>query len=340
MDLSPTLIAKQKKLGAQSLRGGQSTDYGPAVSKDKHGSKCFTEMLAHEAEFAGEWVVFYHSYSVAALLYEVQAAVAAVLFRFKSEYASLPRLLWKPFEHIPTAARMLEEFPKWSDRDHNPAFRGVGLCGVSSLLAPDSEAPPKSCFLAGYSVGPLTGLLESLLKSCGVPAAKIGPLSKNIVKIAGKHGLDAKAYGGAACKSGRAGHYLQIFVRRDLVDTYVYPSFAFGVPDKKRQKPLSKHLEGSHIMDGQIRITFNPDVFLRASCVRMFVFSADPSFHAKRQAFQKELTDALKPVLASTELRTKAARGIFGGTLPDWWSAEDQSEASKISSSRYGASMM
>ena len=58
---------------------------------------------------AGEWAVFYHSYSVAALLYEVQAAVASVLFRFKSEFASLPRLLWAPFEHIPTAHRMLEE---------------------------------------------------------------------------------------------------------------------------------------------------------------------------------------------------------------------------------------
>ena len=49
--------------------------------------------------------------------------------------ASLPRLLWEPFEHIPDAARMREEFPTWPDRDHNAAFRKVGLCGVVGLLA-------------------------------------------------------------------------------------------------------------------------------------------------------------------------------------------------------------
>eukprot|EP00658_Telonema_sp_P-2_P072319 TRINITY_DN61474_c0_g1_i1.p1 TRINITY_DN61474_c0_g1~~TRINITY_DN61474_c0_g1_i1.p1 ORF type:complete len:497 (+),score=126.85 TRINITY_DN61474_c0_g1_i1:144-1634(+) len=286
--VSASLASKQKKVGAQSLRGGMKKDYGPAVSKDKHGSKCFDRILELEADFSGEWAVFYHSYSVAALLYEVQAAVAAVLFRFKSEFASLPRLLWGPFEHIPTAARMLEEFPKWKDRDHNKAFRGVGLCGVSSLLAHDSEAPPKSVFLMGYSVGPLTGLLERLLQACGVPASQVTKLTKQIVDIAGNHGLDCKAFGGKSCKSGRSGHYLQMFIRRDLVDKYVYPAFPFGVPDKSRMKPsLSKYLEQDTQITGQIRITANPDIFLRATCVRMFVYSADPSYHAKRPEFMK-----------------------------------------------------
>jgi len=343
--VSPALATKQKKIGPQSLRGGQSTDYGPAVSKDKHGSKCFDEMLKNEKTFCGEWAVFYHSYSVAALLYEVQAAVAAVLFRFKSDFATLPRLLWAPFEHIPTAGRMLEEFPTWKDRDHNAAFRGVGLCGVSSLLAGDSEAPPKSVFLAGYSVGPLGGLLESLLEACGVPKAKVKALAKDVVKAANDHGLDASAFGGKCCSSGRAGHYLQMFIRRDLVDKYVYPSFAYGVPDKKRgipPKQFSKYLEGDVKQPdacNQIRITANPDIFLRATCVRMFVFSADPSFHAQRKSFQKKLTDALRPILATTEARTKAAHGIWGDTLPDWWTPEDQSEESKMTASRYGAAV-
>ena len=57
----------------------------------------------------GEWAVFYHSYSAAALLYEVQAAVAAVLFRFKSSFAVMPRLLLKGFNDIPDAATLLTE---------------------------------------------------------------------------------------------------------------------------------------------------------------------------------------------------------------------------------------
>ncbi|CAE7597440.1 trip12 [Symbiodinium natans] len=125
--LPPDFVADQKMKGAQSLRQ-QAKDYGPMISKDAHARTCFDEMLENEREFCGEWVVFYHSYSSAALLYEVQAAVAAVLFRFKAEFAALPRILCAPFHHIPTAERMLEEFPHWPDQDHNQAFRLVGLC--------------------------------------------------------------------------------------------------------------------------------------------------------------------------------------------------------------------
>eukprot|EP01062_Namystynia_karyoxenos_P054967 TRINITY_DN455_c0_g1_i1.p1 TRINITY_DN455_c0_g1~~TRINITY_DN455_c0_g1_i1.p1 ORF type:complete len:650 (+),score=228.05 TRINITY_DN455_c0_g1_i1:93-2042(+) len=338
--LPPKLIAVQKKFGAQSKRGGQKVDYGPMVSKDPHGRKCFDEMLKLEEEFAAEWVVFYHSYSVAALLYEVQAAVASVLFRFKSQYATLPRLLWKPFGHIPTAKRMLEEFPKWKDRDHNPAFRSVGICGTSSILADDSEAPAKSVFLMGYSVGPLKGLLEKLLQSCGVPTGMVSSLAKKVVSLAQEHGLDACAHGGKPCKSGRAGHFLQMFIRRELCDEYVYPSFPFGVPDKARMKPLGKYLEGDTKIAGQIRITANPDIFLRATCVRMFVYSADPTFHAKRPAFQEKLVAALEPIVGDAAVRTKAARGIFGGKLPAWWKADDQSDLAKMPAHRYKASAL
>ncbi|CAK9034805.1 unnamed protein product [Durusdinium trenchii] len=338
--LSPAHIAEQKKLGAQSLRK-QKKDYGPIVSKDEHGRKCFDEMLKNEKEFCGEWVVFYHSYSSAALLYEVQAAVASVLFRFKAEFASLPRLLCAPFHHIPTAKRMLEEFPKWKDQDHNQAFRLVGLCGTSSLLAHDSEAPAKSVFLAGYSVGPLKGVLEKLLGSCGVPAGKVKGLATEIIKLAVKCGLDCSGIpGGKKCKSGRSGHMLQIFLRRELCDEYVYPSFPFGVPDKKRDKPLSKYLTQDVAIEGQVRITLNPDVFLRATTARMFTFSADPTFHKNRADFQEELKSMLEPILGSEAVRRKAAKGIFGGDPPEWWSAEDQSDLAKMSKGRYASSAL
>lgn len=332
--------ADQKKKGPQSLRK-QKRDYGPIVSKDPHGKKCFDEMLKNEQEFCSEWVVFYHSYSAAALLYEVQASVASVLFRFKAEFAALPRVLCQPFHHIPTAHRMLEEFPKWKDRDHNKAFRLVGLCGTSSLLAPDSEAPAKSVFLAGYSVGPLKGVLETLLKACGVPAGQIKDLAAKIIALAVKHGLDTGGIpGGKKCKSGRSGHMLQIFLRRELCDDYVYPAFPFGVPDEKRNKPLSKYLMEDTAIQGQVRITFNPDVFLRATTARIFTFSADPTFHENRPKFQEELKDLLEPVLGTEAVRKKAAKGIFGGAPPEWWSAEDQSDMAKMTKGRYASSSM
>mmetsp|Transcript_61820 Transcript_61820/g.75788 ORF Transcript_61820/g.75788 Transcript_61820/m.75788 type:complete len:556 (-) Transcript_61820:131-1798(-) len=338
--LPAALVASQKKLGPQSLRK-QKKDYGPIVSKDEHGRKCFDEMLKNEKEFCGEWVVFYHSYSSAALLYEVQAAVAKVLFRFKAEFAALPRLLCAPFHHIPTAKRMLEEFPKWKDQDHNQAFKLVGLCGTSSLLADDSEAPAKSYFLSGYSVGPLEGVLEKLLESCGVPLTQVKALAAKIIELAVKSGLDCGGIpGGKKCLSGRSGHLQQIFLRRELCDEYVYPSFPFGVPDKKRDKPLSKYLTQDVAIEGQVRITLNPDVFLRATTARMFTFPADPTFNKNRRKFQEELKSLLEPVLGSEAVRRKAAKGIFGGDPPAWWSAEDQSDMAKMSKGRYASSAL
>ena len=263
---------------------------------------------------AGKFAVFYHSYSHAAILYEVQAAVGAVLFRFKSESASLPRMLFKPFEHIPNAKRMLEEWPKWPDKDHNDAFQHVGLCAVSSCLASDSEAPVLGSFLKGYHIGDgvfLDKLLPDILVSSGVPKGKSLEVSKSIISLAVKHGLDTSRFsglGGKACPSGRAGHYLQIFVRRDLVDRYVYPSHPMGRPDENRfsmpdskggsSKPFRQHLERGDVeIKGQVRITINPDAFFWARCVRMFTYSADKKFAAQRVAFQKDVTNALASIL-------------------------------------------
>eukprot|EP00930_Biecheleria_cincta_P098484 TRINITY_DN90135_c0_g1_i1.p1 TRINITY_DN90135_c0_g1~~TRINITY_DN90135_c0_g1_i1.p1 ORF type:complete len:583 (-),score=120.79 TRINITY_DN90135_c0_g1_i1:298-1986(-) len=340
LGLPAALVTAQKKKGAQSLRK-RKRDYGPIVSKDKHGTKCFDEMLKNETEFCGEWVVFYHSYSCAAILYEVQAAVGKVLFRFKAEFAGLPRILAHGFKKIPDAERMLEEFPKWKDQDHNPAFKAVGLCGTSSLLAPDSEAPATSVFLAGYSVGSLNGVLEKLLGAVGVPKVKVAKLAKDIIDSSVKHGLDtAGIKGGKKCKSGRSGHMLQIFLRRELCDQFVYPAFPFGVPDEKRNLPLSKYLAEKDAIEGQVRITLNPDVFLRATYARMFTFSADPTYHDNRAAFITELVDLLEPILGDDAVRTKAATGIFGGKPPKWWTPEDQSELASMSASRYGSSSM
>eukprot|EP01008_Symbiontida_sp_HLA12_P001845 NODE_304_length_1001_cov_329.391800_g301_i0.p1 GENE.NODE_304_length_1001_cov_329.391800_g301_i0~~NODE_304_length_1001_cov_329.391800_g301_i0.p1 ORF type:complete len:223 (-),score=33.56 NODE_304_length_1001_cov_329.391800_g301_i0:108-776(-) len=214
-------------------------------------------------------------------------------------------------------------------QDHHARFRAVGICGTTGLLAAESEAPATSVFLMGYSVGPLTGVLENLLTACGIPKPMVPGLSKKIVSLAGKHGLDASGFGGAACKSGRSGHMLQIFMRRELVDKYAYGSHAMGVPDKARPV-LSKALGAKGPICGQVRIACDPLVFMRANCVRMFVYSADPTFHKNREAFQEELTDLLHPILGAASTRKAAAKGIFAGKLPDWWSPPDQSDAAKV----------
>ena len=51
---------------------------------------------------------------------------------------------------------------------------------------------------------------------------------------------------------------------------------------------------------------------MRANLVRMFVYSADETFHDNREQFQEELTALLEPILGRDDTREAAARGIFG----------------------------
>merc|ERR1711963_503536 len=118
--------------------------------------------------------------------------------------------------------------------------------------------------------GSLKGVLEKLLEGCGVPKSQIVSLAKGITKAAAEYGLDTSGVpGGKKCKSGRSGHMLQIFLRRELCDSYVYPAFPYGVPDEGRNLPLSKYLAEHAPVQGQVRITLNPDVFLRATYARL-----------------------------------------------------------------------
>jgi hypothetical protein len=184
-------------------------------------------------------------------------------------------------------------------------------------------------------------VLEKLLGSVGVPKHKVNNLAKEIITLAKTHGLDTQGIpGGCKCKSGRSGHMLQIFLRRELCDKYVYPAFPFGVPDKKRDLPLSKYLSDKEPIEGQVRITLNPDVFLRATYARMFTYSADPTYSKNRQTFIKELVGLLEPILGDEDVRVKAAKGIFGGKPPKWWTPEDQSDKAAMPLARYAASSM
>jgi hypothetical protein len=317
--LDEEFVRKQKELGSQSCRGVSSPDLGP-IHSSEHAVRVFKEMLHRERALAGEFCVFYHSYNSPALIYEVQAAVARVLFRFSARHGVLPRLLKSPFEKIPDAAAMLKAFPTWPDQDHNPAFKSVGICCSTSLVSHDPEATPTHVFLNGYGVSTVTiAVVEKLLRDCGTPKKHVSGLASSIMDLAKKHGLPQ------ATGSRPPGHLLQIFIHRSCVDKWAYASLPFGVLDKSRQ-PLSKHLAKGCQMVGQARLVVNPSAFMRARSVRLHACSADPTFHKNRPIFQQELFDVLAPILGCPEVRRKAAMGIYGGTLPTWWKDIEDTE--------------
>lgn len=326
-------LAQQLEWGSQSMRGGASRHPLRVLEAHPHGKECFLEFERNERKMCGEWAVFYHSYSFAALLYEVQAAVGAVLFRFRSQFATLPRILVHEFNTMfpkgPDGKILMDLFnSKFATckRDHHPEFRAVGLSVMCSLWATGPEACPPMVFISGYSCKDLSfrGVLENVLESCYVPKAKVKKLAKDIIDVSEEHGLDVSQFGGKPCKSGMAGHLLQIFMKRDLVDKLTYPAKPYGPPDEERL-PLSSFINANKSMQvGQARIIAHPKYFMQASQVRCYVASADQTFHRNRVAFQERLTSLLDVILGEPALRLKAATGIYGGKLPAWWSDEDQ----------------
>jgi len=301
---------------AQSLRGVDRPDFSP-LGHDRHALRLFEEMLTRESKMADKWVVMYHSYTSSALVYEVQAALAGVLFNFGAQYGSLPRLLKEPFTSLPDAKAVIKAFPSWPQRDCSPEFKSVGICCSTSLVSHDPEATPTEVFLGGYAASTVSiSVLEKLIQDCGLrrwcDSQAVSRLARDIMSLAAKHGLPQ------ARGQGRQGHLLQIFVHRDHVDKWAYASHPYGHPDGKR-RPLSKHLLGPGPIRGQTRLIVNPSVFMRASVARMYVCSADETFHQNRSAFHDELSMLLQPILGSPQVRQLAAQGIYAGELPSWW---------------------
>lgn len=321
--------ALQVSHGPQSKRGGATQAPFGVLDKHPHAQDCFETFRKNEERLCGEFAVFYHSYSFAALIYEVHAAVGSVLFRFRSQYSSLPRILVRDFDDIPDASTLMRRFGEdfaRDKRDHHPEFRKVGISVMCSLMSTGPEACIPMVFIAGYSCKDLSfrGVLENLLRSCYVPNGEIKGLADQIIALSEHHGLDVSQFGGARCASGKAGHLLQIFVKRKLVDHLAYAALPYGPIDEARM-PLSGWMNSNESFAvGQARIVAHPKYFMQANHIRMYVASADPTFHANRRAFQEDLTGLLNGILGAPELRHAAATGIYGGALPPWWTDEDQ----------------
>lgn len=333
-EVKPEDTYRQKRLGPQSKRGKASQNaIGKYLGGNTHAEACFKQLAANEERLCGEWAVFYHSYSFAALIYEVHAAVANLLFGFPSKYSVLPRLLAREFNDIPDSTSLIQKFnTDFVDhkRDHNPGFRKVGVSVMCSLASTGPEACLARVFVAGYSCKDVSfnRVLEKVLESCNISAQKVAILAKKIVRVAETHGLDCTQFGGASCQSKHAGHLLQIFIRRNLVDHLCYAAAPYGYLDEERM-PLSKWMDSdSSFNRGQARIVAHPKFFMEGSKVRCFVASADPTFHKSRAAFQDELCKLIGEY-TEPAFREKAAAMVYGGTLPSWYCcAEHRSRAS------------
>ena len=221
-----------------------------AVGHDDHAAfeaYCFQSMIEREQEHHEDFVVFYHSYSAAALLYEIQAELARQLsgHELPDDFAPLPRIHRGPFDQFPELSMLRESFGSLKGQDHDPKFRALAISVSNSLFASGSEAPPLTCFRAGYSCMDLSfrGLLTSLLTTCGMSEQdEIEHLADQLADLAEAFDLQALPYrvkgrdlhsammlGGSGMTNNlRRGHMLQLFVHKDYCDDICYRSAPYG----------------------------------------------------------------------------------------------------------------
>lgn len=337
-------IEEQRRLGPQSKRGEASQEQLSILDYHPHAQACFNEFAGNEERLCGEWAVFYHSYSFAALIYELQAAIAAALFGFPASKCTLPRILLADFAGTPDAAALVEQFKsrfKTQMLDHHPDYRAVAISVMCSLVALGPEVSTPTMFLAGFSQYDLSfvHVLHKTLSACHVPRHKIEHMATEIVALAGRYGLDVSRFGGSECESGKNGHLLQIFIRRTVLDRLAYASKPYGPLDSKRH-PISSWLASdAKTNHGQARILAHPKWFLSPRYVRMFIASADPTFHERRPAFQLELVRMVNEAYSSPEIRQRAAGDILEGVVPDWWAQQEGRGRRRVRARREGCIM-
>jgi len=264
------------------------------------------------------------------------SAIGATLFNFPSKFGTLPRILFADFKEMPTAAAVREAFETKFEvdrKDHNPAYRGVAISAMCSLVALGPEVSTPTMFLAGFSQEDLdfNAAFEKALAECHIPRSNIRKLASDIISLAETYGLDVSRYGGKPREGTKSGHLLQIFIRRSLLDELVYASEPYGMVDEDRQ-PISKWIGSDQAMNfGQVRIIAHPMRFLLKGCSRMYAVSADPGFDRSRPRFQEELIRLIDGVLNEPSLREAATNGITSGRRPEWWVEVQRKKQSRSS---------
>eukprot|EP00759_Apiculatamorpha_spiralis_P041795 PhF_6_TR40242/c0_g1_i6/m.59860 len=310
-------VEKQKKLGPQSCRGMSEKELMKSMSGlSGHSRQCFQTMLDRERQHCGEFVVFYHSYSYAELMYECQAVIAQTLYGLPEDFAPLPRLLKGPFTGKPHLQVLLKEFNQLCGQDHDPNFRNVAISTSVSLLGNGSEAPPHSVFQMGYSCSDLsfTGIMTTLFTDLGANTEGAAKLVKRVAEVGSKWGLHGNMYESSVSQTtnnSAPGHMIQIFIRTDLVDDLAYGSHAYGVYNAEWNPP-SKYLTGKTHPTGQGRVFVHPSAFMDWKKVKVYHYAANETFHTKRREFLRDLRQALLPLYDTPQKAIRAMYGIEG----------------------------
>lgn len=294
---------------------------------------CFSTMIHREQE-RPDHHVFYHSYSDAALVYEVQAEVARALYNLPDAFPPLTRLLRGPYRAVTSLSELQRLFSTVHGTDHNLQYRSLVICASNSIFDDrHTEAPPLMCFQQGYSVGgefSYRQLLGDLLRCLGLPAVHLTAVLDELVTIGTKFRLPMRQYGSdnlnhhayGPASSTSTGHMLQIFVRKNASPSLAYASLPYGKPETSRGGlPMSiDEATGRTPACGQARLFMNPQAFVEGSDTETFHYSAirdlcstEEARDLTRGALILELRRALAPLLGTPAALLRTEAGVNTG---------------------------
>ncbi|KAH3744177.1 hypothetical protein Pelo_14436 [Pelomyxa schiedti] len=281
---------------------------------------CFCTMIQREQKHFGDFYVFYHSYSLASILYELQSEIASVIYGMNSDFPPLPRLLHAPFRGKNSLSVLQSELG--NGNDHNVSFRALAIAASNGLFATTSEMHPISCFLQGYSCDDVEWgkLLKDVLTAVGFTGREVDDAAKKVIDIGAKYHLLTSHFGAgtqaysAPSTAHPSGNMLQIFIHKEILDDVAYPCRAYGHP-VKHNGTFAEYLKSNPT--GQTRIFAFPALFVDRNhafiyhyCANQDLCCPDSKVPGSRGALKRELRYVLKPVLGTSEGRRAAFQRI------------------------------
>ena len=281
----------------------------------QHTAVCLQTMIENEQRRYNDSYCFYHSYSVAHLDYELNALIATIVYdldltvyedsrsyNLDFVFPPIPRVSFKPFTVIKSIEE-LSDFCTGYKNNNDPNYQAVGLSVSTSIFSTSSPAPPVALFRRGYSALSVNfdALMTGLLKECGFDSKMTNKIISVLKTTAAKYDMPVGCSGFGDTGSARAtGHMLQIFINKEIVDQYAYPSQCLGYRDGKAT--MSEVLRSGKT-NGQARIYISPDLFRSPEYSRPYYYCADLTFSMNRDRFVKDVKRQLSDLFLDEEVR-------------------------------------
>jgi phage anti-repressor protein len=283
---------------------------GKESYKKKHNSHvlwCFHLMLQREHLCSNsDYVVFYHSFVYSHVLFDVQTAIAEIIYNLEPNINRVvPRLSKKPFKdtNIDTIKQLLasEEMD-----NHSTQSRALLLSAVCSLFAV-IEINLISTFTVGYSCKDMNylKLLKDLLLECNANEEVIDKLvnvilTNEYVKEPVRDGYFKRPQFSCS-RNDDCGQMLQLFIHKSILDKITYISEPFGVPYTGIESNCAA-------ATNQVRILVSPEYFMNHNLVKTYRYAANENTHKNRMQFISFLKELLTKELFSTPEKIKIVR--------------------------------